>query len=116
MLLIESKALRLRGFRREMLLDRRAIALEPVLGPDQLAALDGPDLHPAATLVVGRRELHRRQQAAQREALDLLHALLDVLAVRLGAALGLDGVAQRLDLNRRRHDAAVVVDARLHLL
>jgi hypothetical protein len=43
----------LRGFGREVLLDQRAIALEPRLGPLELAALDGPDLDPAAAFVVG---------------------------------------------------------------
>src|SRR5580700_1770876 len=72
----------LRGVGRELLLDRRTVALEPVLHLHELAAFDRPDLHPAATLVVGRRELQRRYKAAQREAFDRLHALLDILRRR----------------------------------
>ena len=88
----------LRGVGREVLQDQRAIALEPVLHPHELAALDRPDLHPAAALVVGRRDLHRWHEAAQGEALDRLHALLDLLGAGRCTALGLDGVARRLDM------------------
>src|SRR5580693_5254156 len=100
----------LRGVGRELLLDRRTVALEPVLHLHELAAFDRPDLHPAATLVVGPRELQPRYKAAQREAFDRLHALLDILRRRSGAALGLDGVAYRLDVQGRDEDTAIVVD------
>src|SRR5262245_43882817 len=79
----------LRGFRREVLLDQGAIALEPVLDLHELAALYRPDLDPAAAFVVGRRDLERRHDAAQGEALDRLHALLHLFRVGLGAVLGL---------------------------
>src|SRR5580700_948024 len=70
----------LRGVGRELLLDRRTVALEPVLHLHELAAFDR------------------------------LHALLDILRRRSGAALGLDGVAYRLDVQGRDEDAAIVVD------
>src|SRR3984893_5139298 len=69
----------LRGVGREVLLDHRAVALEPVLHLHELAALDRPDLHLAAALVVGGADFHRWHEAAQGEAFDGLHALLDVL-------------------------------------
>src|SRR6266851_3539420 len=106
----------LRRVSRELLLDHRAIALEPVLHLHELAALDGPDLHPATAFMVGGGDLHRWYEAAQGEALDRLHALLDLLRGRHGAALRLDGIAQRLDVDRRMQDTAVVVDGRVHLL
>src|SRR5262245_56900403 len=65
--------------RREMLVDHVAVGLEPVAVLDELATLDRPHLHPTATLVVGLGNLHRRNHAAQREAIDRLHALLHVL-------------------------------------
>ena len=99
-----------------MLLDHVAVGLEPVAVLDELAALDGPDLHPAAALVVLGRDLHGRHHAAEREVLDRLHALLHVLAGWAGAALGLDGVADRLDVQGGDHHAAIVVDAGLLLL
>src|SRR5437660_12277222 len=73
------------------------ITPEPVRFLDELAALDLEDLHPAAAFMVGRGDLQRRYQAAEREVLDRLEALAHVLAGRLGAALRLDGVADRLD-------------------
>src|SRR5688500_10178807 len=82
--------------RREVLLDHVAVGLEPVAVFDQLAILDGPDLDPATAFVVLARDLHRRHQSAEREALDGFHAVPDLLGTRLGAALGLDGVARGL--------------------
>src|SRR6185503_18298462 len=52
----------------------------------------------------------------QREALDGLHAVLHVLAGGLGPALGLDGVADGLDVQSGYHQAAIVEDAGLLLL
>src|SRR5215475_5334365 len=75
----------LRGVRGDLLGDHRPEALEPVLDHDELAALHGPDLAPSAALVIGRRDLKGRQEAAQGDALDRLHALLDVLRRRHGA-------------------------------
>src|SRR5260370_38799265 len=71
----------LRGVGRELLLDHRAIALEPVLHLHELAALDGPDLHPATAFMVGGGDSHCWHEAAQGEALDRLHALLHLLPV-----------------------------------
>src|SRR5215813_8441702 len=51
---------------------------EPVGFLLELAALDLPDLHEPAALVVGRRHLERWHQAAQREVRDLLEAVLGV--------------------------------------
>src|SRR6266850_7380183 len=62
----------------------------------ELAALDLPDLHEPAALVVLRRDLERRHQAAEREVRDLLEALLDVVAGDLAARLGLERVADGL--------------------
>src|SRR5688572_14140814 len=83
----------LRRFGGDLLLDELAIALEPVLRLHQLAALDGPDLDPAAALMVGRRQFHRRHEAAQCEVLHRFHTLLHVLARRCSTTFRLDGVA-----------------------
>src|SRR5436309_11479387 len=56
------------------------IRLEPVRDPHPLAAAHLPDLHQAAALVVGGRDLERRHEASEGEALDLLEASLHVLA------------------------------------
>src|SRR6202040_4438407 len=71
------------------------ITAEPLGLLDELAALDLEDLYPAAAFMVGRGDLHRRDEATKGEILDRLEALTDVLARRLGAALRLDGVADR---------------------
>src|SRR4029079_8404519 len=123
MLLIDSMKLSVRGslspscrgmvgrgresvHRREVLLDHVAVGLEPVAIFDQLAILGGQDLHPAAALVVLTRDLHVWYQPAQRESLDGFHAVPDVLGAWLGAALGLDGIARGLDMDRGNHNAA----------
>src|SRR5262245_62735743 len=80
--------------RREVLVDHVAVGLEPLGGLDELAALDRPHLHPAAALMIERRQLHRRHHATERKALDRLHAVLDVDRVRPRPALGLDGVTR----------------------
>src|SRR5262245_371683 len=92
----------------EMLLDHVTIGLEPLAVLCQLAALDGPDLHPAAALVIFRRHLHRRHHAAERDALDRLSTVLHFLTGGLGAALGLDGIACGFGVDGRDHDTAVV--------
>ena len=99
-----------------MLLDHVAVGLEPLAVLDELAALDGPHLHPAAALVVLARHLHGRHHAAEREALDGFHAVLHVLAGGLGPALGLDGVADGFDMQSGDHQASIVEDADLLLL
>src|SRR4051794_24331553 len=81
----------------DRLLDHLAIGAEPVAVGHELAALDGEDPDPAAALVVLRRDFERRHQAAEREVLDLLEPLLDILASRRFAAVQLDRVADRLD-------------------
>src|ERR1700704_1987838 len=72
------------------------VGLVPLGGLHELAALDGEDLDPAATLVVVDRDLERRHEPAEREALDLLEARLDVRARDGAARLGLQRVADRL--------------------
>src|SRR5262249_21086306 len=96
-----------------MLADHVTIGLEPVAILGELAVLDGPYLHPAAAFMVGFGERDWRNHAAKGEALDLLHALLDVLARRHGAALGLDRVAHRFGVDGGDHDAAIVIHADL---
>src|SRR6187549_1277620 len=91
----------------EVPVDHVSIGAEPVAILDELAALDRPDLDPAAALMVGRGNLHRRHHATQAEALDGLHTLLHVLAGRFCAALGLDRIANGLGMDRRGHDAAI---------
>src|ERR1043166_8061969 len=86
------------------------IAAEPLGLLDELAALDLEDLHPAAAFVVGRGDLHGRDEAAEGEVLDLLEALAHVFAGRPLAALGLDGIADRLHLQRDPEQAAVTID------
>src|SRR5579864_1965014 len=93
-----------------------AIGVEPLGLLDELAALDLEDLHPAAALVIVRRDLQRRDQSAEREVLDLLEALLDVVTGRLLATVGLDRIAQRLDLDSRLKDAAVIDNRVVHFL
>src|SRR6202022_3759729 len=59
-------------FRRlQCMLDDVAVGAEPVGFLDELAALNLEDLHPAAAFVVGRRDLQRRDEAAEGEVADL---------------------------------------------
>src|SRR5215831_13759350 len=71
----------------DVLLHDLAVGLEPLGGLLELTAIDGPDLHPAAALVVFRGDVEGRNEPAEGEVFDLLHPLLDVLAGRLAAAL-----------------------------
>src|SRR5215471_12080000 len=100
----------------QMSLDNVAISLEPLAVLDELTALDGPHLHPTAALVVLGGHRDGRHHAAEREVLDVLHAPLHVLAGGLGPALGLDRIADGLDVQGGCHLAPVVVDAGLLLL
>src|SRR5262245_5511114 len=74
---------------REMLLDHIPIGLEPFAVLGQLAAFDRPHLYPATALMVVLRHFHGWHHAAERKALHGLQPILDILARRLGAALGL---------------------------
>src|SRR5438874_13808836 len=84
---------------------------EPVRDLLELATLHLPDLHEPATLVILRGDLQRRHEPAQREVVDLLEALLRVLAGDLAIRLGLHRVADRLDV-KRGHENATVVEHR----
>src|SRR5919108_1641589 len=60
---------------------------EPVRHLHELTALDLPDLEQPAALVVLRRDLERRDEPPQGEVVDLLEALLRVLARDLAPGL-----------------------------
>src|ERR1700736_1679895 len=79
--------------------DELRIATEPLGLLDKLAALDLEHLHPAAALTVPPGPLEWRNQSSQTEIVDLFEALLHVLAGRLLAAVGLQRVADRLDMD-----------------
>src|SRR5882724_13141644 len=100
--------------------DRRSddfrVAAEPLGLLDELAALDLEDLHPAAALMVGRRDVERRQQAAEAEIVDLLEALFDIIAGRRFAAIGLERIAGRLDMDGGPQEATVVHNRVIHRL
>src|SRR5215207_2694417 len=96
--------------------DDLRIGADPFGLLDELAALDLVDLHPAAAFVILRGHGERRHDAAERELLDRLEALLDLLAGRLLAAIRLHRVADRLDVQRRIQDAAIVHHRIAHLL
>src|SRR5947199_7118349 len=81
--------------------DDLRIAAEPLRLLDELAALDLEDLDKSAAFMVRRGNLERRHQTAEAEILDRLEALLHILAGRLLAAVGLDRVADRLDMEGR---------------
>src|SRR6266850_6627987 len=88
----------------------------PVRDLLELAALYLPDLDEAATLVIGRRDLEGRHQPAQGEVGDLLEAGLRVDPGDLPVRLGLEGVANGLDMERADEHAAIVEDGGGHLL
>src|SRR5437870_7668431 len=92
------------------------IGLEPVRDPRPLAAPHLPDLHQAAAFVVRGRDLERRHQSSQGEAFDLLESLLHVLAGDLAVRPRLQGVPDRLHVERGDQDTPVVVHRRRHLL
>src|SRR5262249_24804049 len=82
----------------------------------ELAALHLPDLDEPAALVVGRGHLERRHQPAEGEVVDLLEAGLDVGAGDLAVRLGLERVADGLDVQRGDEHPAVVEHGGGHLL
>src|SRR5271167_974883 len=91
-----------------------AIGVEPVRHRNQSVALYLEDPYPAAPFVIGRGDPQRRDQTAQCEIVDLLHALLHVGPGRRRAVRQFERVPQCLDLDRRTEDAAVVVDSVVH--
>src|SRR5437773_3279773 len=90
--------------------DHVAIGAHPVCRVDEFAALNLEDLDPAATLVIGRGDFERWHEAAQAETADRFQPLLDVVAGRLLAAIRLQRVADRLDMDGGLQQTAVVVD------
>src|SRR6266853_3924394 len=108
-------ALRLLG-----LLDRGGddirIAAEPLGLLDELAALDLEDLDKSAAFMVRRGDLEGRHQTTEAEVLDRLEALLHILAGRLLPAIRFDRIANRLDMQRRPQQAAVVHHRTVHSL
>src|SRR5688572_30240730 len=89
----------------DVLSDHVLVGGEPLGALHELAALHLPDLHEPAALVVGRRDLEGGHQATEGEVADLLEALLGILAGDLAVRLGLEGVADGLDVKRRDEDA-----------
>src|SRR5688500_5732360 len=85
----------------DVLSDHVLVGSEPLGALHELAALHLPDLHEPAALVVGRRDLEGGHQATEGEVADLLEALLGILAGDLAVRLGLEGVADGLDVKRR---------------
>src|SRR5205823_2521497 len=92
------------------------VAAEPVGLSDELAVVRLENLYPAAAFMVGRSDLQWWKQAAQRQIVDLLETILYIRAGRLLPAISLDGVADRLDMDRRIEDAAVVDHRIVHRL
>src|SRR5262245_19697841 len=84
----------------DVLRDHVRIRGEPVRHLLELAALDLPDLHEPAALVVVRRDLERGHEPAEGEVVDLLEARLHVGAGDLAVRLGLEGIADGLDVQR----------------
>src|SRR5215471_1434883 len=80
------------------LCDHFRISAEPVRRLDELIALDLEDLHVSAALVIGCADLKRWHQPAEREVMDLLEALFDLLAGRLLPPIRFDRVAGRLSV------------------
>src|SRR5216683_2697235 len=96
--------------------DDLRIAAEPLGLLDELTALDLEDLDKSATLMVRRGDLERRDQTTEAEILDRLKALLHILAGRLVAARQFDRVADRLDMEGRPQQAAIIHDRAVHNL
>src|SRR6266699_4756370 len=87
--------------------DDIGIAAEPLGLLDELSALDLEDLDKSAAFMVRRGDLERRHHPAEAEILDRLEALLHILAGRLLSAVGLDRIANRLDMEGRPQQSAV---------
>src|SRR6266702_1689595 len=96
--------------------DDIGIAAEPLGLLDELSALDLEDLDKSAAFMVRRGDLERRHQPAEAEILDRLEALLHILAGRLLPAVRLDRIANRLDMEGRPQQSAVVHDCAFHHL
>src|SRR5215813_14301455 len=75
---LESGSLLDGGGRLDVLGDHVRVGRVPVGDLLELSALDLPDLHESAALVVGGRDLEGRHQPAQGEVVDLLEAGLGV--------------------------------------
>ena len=78
--------------------------------------MDLENLHPAAAFMVGRGDLQWWKEAAQGQVVDLLEAILHIRAGRLFPAIGLDRIADRLDMDCGIEDTAVVDHRIVHCL
>src|SRR4029453_1492819 len=87
--------------------DDLGVGAAPVGLLDEFAPLDRVALAPAPPLVILAGDLERRHQSAETEILNLFETLLDVLAGRFLAAGHLEGMADRLDMQRRPQNAAI---------
>src|SRR5687768_1025557 len=92
----------------DMLGQHLGVRREPVRCLLEFPALHLPDLHEPAALVIVGRDLQRRYEPAQGEVRDLLETRLHVRSGDLSVRLGLEGVADRLHVDRRDENAAVV--------
>src|ERR1700737_1095922 len=79
--------------------DELRIATEQLGLLDKLAALDLEHLNPPPPFLGPPGHLEWRNQSSQTEIVDLFEALLHVLARRLLAAVGVQRVADRLDMD-----------------
>src|SRR6516165_2817155 len=92
------------------------IPAEPVRLLDELTVMDLEDLHPSAAFVIGGRYLERRHETAQGEAMDLFETVLHILSRRLLSAVGLQRIADRLDVERGVEESTVVDHRVIHRL
>src|SRR5215469_12528901 len=84
------------------------ITPEPVGFLHKLTVMHLEDLHPASAFVISRCDLERREKTAEREVVDLLEPVLDIFAGRLPATLGFDRVSDRLGMDSRYEETAIV--------
>src|SRR6266852_399565 len=92
------------------------VAAEPLGLLDELTALDLEDLDKPAAFMVRRGDLEGRHQTTEAEIIDRLEALLYILAGRLLPAVRVDRIANRLDMEGRPQQAAVIHDGAFHHL
>src|SRR6516164_3425086 len=93
---------------RDLIEDEVAITAEPVRHRYELLPLGLVEPHPAAALMIHRRDREGGQEPTQGEILDALIALLHLLPSH-GQTCMLDGEPDALDHQRGNEDAPVVV-------